>query len=375
MAPPLIAHIVHRLDYGGLENGLVNLINGLPAARLRHAVICLTDYSDFRNRIQRPDCEVIALHKRPGKDLPAYGRLWRILRTLRPSVVHTRNMGTLDCAPIAWAAGTPVRLHGYHGWDVDDLHGDRPRRNLQRRLCNPFVTHYVTVSAQITRWLDGAQGIDSRRITHIYNGVDIRRFAPASAPAGPQARQAFVIGTVGRLEAVKDQLTLVRAFAELRGRMGPAGNHLRLLVVGDGSCRSMLQAEIERLQLSAVAEIRGWKDEIAEQMHDMDVFVLPSLNEGISNTILEAMACGLPVIATAVGGNAELVEAGVTGQLIEVGDTAALADAIGAYAGQPETAVRDGQAARQAVERLFSIPRMLDNYAALYERFTGQRGR
>ena len=107
--PPLVAHIIYRLDFGGLENGLVNLVNRLPANRLRHAVICLAGFNPvFRDRIKRPDVEVLSLDKRPGKDLGAIARLWRQLRRLQPAVVHTRNLGTVDMQWIAAAAGYDI---------------------------------------------------------------------------------------------------------------------------------------------------------------------------------------------------------------------------------------------------------------------------
>src|SRR5690242_17573044 len=116
--PQLIAHVINRLDVGGLENGLVNLVNRMPADRYRHAIVCMTDYTDFRRRVQREDVEVHAIGKRPGKDLGAYGRLWRLMKSLRPSVIHTRNLGTVDAQWVAFCAGVPRRVHGEHGWDA-----------------------------------------------------------------------------------------------------------------------------------------------------------------------------------------------------------------------------------------------------------------
>ena len=113
--PPLIAHVIYRFGIGGLENGLVNLINNMPAGRYRHAIICLTDYTDFRNRLKSQDIPVIAVHKRDGKDFSAYVRLWKIFRKLRPDFVHTRNLGTVDVAIPAALAGVRYRIHGEHG--------------------------------------------------------------------------------------------------------------------------------------------------------------------------------------------------------------------------------------------------------------------
>ena len=102
---PLVAHVIYRLGIGGLENGVVNLVNRLPEARFRHAIVCLTDYTDFRRRIARPDVSVHAIHKGPGHDPGAWLRLYRLFRTLRPAVVHTRNLGCLEALLPAWLAG------------------------------------------------------------------------------------------------------------------------------------------------------------------------------------------------------------------------------------------------------------------------------
>src|SRR5262249_16334432 len=124
---PLVAHIIHRLAVGGLENGLVNLINHTPAERYRHAIVALTEVTDFRNRIHRKDVPVFSLHKSKGQDFNTYGRLFRVLRTLHPDIVHTRNLGTLEYLVPAAFAGIACRIHGEHGRDVHDLDGSSPK--------------------------------------------------------------------------------------------------------------------------------------------------------------------------------------------------------------------------------------------------------
>lgn len=364
MPAPLIAHIVHRLDYGGLENGLVNLINGLPADSYRHVIICLTGASDFRQRLRRPDVTVHELHKARGKDPAAYLRLWRLLRELRPAAVHTRNTGVLDCQVVARLASVPRRIHGYHGWDMDDLTGTDPRRNRLRRLCDPFVHHYVVVSRQIGTWLTGTLGVAPGRVTRICNGVDTERFRPVPPPrhrSGP-----LVIGTVGRLQTVKNQILLIRACGLVLRQAPELATAWQLRIVGDGPERPALEAAIDAEGLRAIATLTGWNDDVPAALRSLDIFVLPSLNEGISNTILEAMASGLPVIATAVGGSPELVADNETGFLIPGNDPAALAERLLRYLRSPALAQAHGRAGRERVEREFSIQRMLQDYARMY---------
>lgn len=367
MPAPLIAHIVHRLDYGGLENGLVNLINGLPPESFRHVIICLTTATSFRQRIRRPDVAVHELRKASGKDPATYGRLWSLLRSLRPALVHTRNTGVIDCQVIARLAGVARRVHGYHGWDVDDLDGSDPRRNRLRRLCDPFVQRYVVVSGQIGSWLAGTVGVAPERITRICNGVDVGRFTPVrrASADGP-----LVIGTVGRLQAVKNQVLLVRACGLLAREAPHLAARWRLRIVGDGPEREPLEAAIREEGLEAVATLAGWSDDVPGVLRELDIFVLPSLNEGISNTILEAMATGLPVVATAVGGSPELIRAGETGFLVPPGDSRAMAGRLREYLDSPALAAAQGAAGRRRTEEEFSIRRMLADYGNLYQQLT-----
>ena len=369
---PLVAHILYRLDIGGLENGVVNLINTIPAERYRHAIISLTEYTDFRFRIRRQDVEYYALHKRPGKDFGAYVRLWRLLRRLRPDIVHTRNLPALDSQLPAALAGVRCRIHGEHGWDMIDLDGTNWKYNLLRRSLRPLVHRYIPLSLDLENWLQQRIGVTPEKITRIYNGVDTRLFHPAPtreplpdanfAPAG-----TMVIGTVGRMQTVKDQLTLVRAFLHLLKTVPGAGEKLRLVLIGDGPLRAQAAAMLAAENAGALAWLAGSRDDVPRLLRGLDVFVLPSLAEGISNTILEAMACGLPVVATRVGGNPELVIEGETGLLVSAADPVTLADAVGNYLHDPALARRHGRAGRERVERQFSLHAMVQRYLAVYD--------
>lgn len=376
---PLVAHIIYRLDIGGMENGLVNLINAIPATRYRHAIICLTEYTDFRFRIQRPDVEYYALHKRPGKDIGVYPRLWRLLRRLRPDIVHTRNLPALDCLVPAALAGVAARVHGEHGRDMIDLDGSNRKYNLLRRFLRPFAQRYIPLSRDLETWLRDAIGIAPERIDRIYNGVDMDRFHPAAGGRAPLLLAGFaladsiVIGTVGRMQTVKDQTTLVAAFLHLLERVPELRARLRLVLVGDGPLRAVAAQQLERAGVAEQAWLPGARDDIPELMRGFDIFVLPSLAEGISNTILEAMACGLPVVATRVGGNAELVEEGLTGKLIPAADPAAMAAALSVYVRDLLLARRHGIAGRQRIEGHFSMPAMVEGYLAVYDRLLARQ--
>ena len=180
-ARPLIAHIVYRFDIGGLENGVVNLINRLPESSWRHAVVALTEVSPaFAKRVQRPDVQYLSLRKPPGHLLKLYPRLMRLFRELRPAVVHTRNLAALEAVVPAWAVGVPARIHGEHGRDAIDPDGARRRYQWVRRAYSPFVSRYVAVSEDLERYLRDRVGIAADRILQLYNGVDTERFHPGA---------------------------------------------------------------------------------------------------------------------------------------------------------------------------------------------------
>jgi len=370
---PLIVHVIYRLGVGGLENGLVNLINRLPESRYRHAIISLTEVSDFRQRITRDDVACFELNKRPGNDVMILLKLWRLFRRLHPAIVHSRNLAALEAQLPAWLAGVPCRIHGEHGRDVYDMDGASHKYQWIRRLYQPLVTRYVPLSQELEDYLRDKVGVADAKIRPICNGVDVESFRPieprdreAVLPPGFAGPDCVLFGAVGRLEAIKDQLTLVRAFGEMCMRRRE-DNRLRLLLVGDGS----LQAEVEALAESEGIRDRGWlagsREDIAQLMSAMDVFVLPSLAEGISNTILEAMACGLPVVATRVGGNAELVIDGETGLLVARADPRAMADALLRYLDDDTLRNKHGRAARQRAVETFSIDGMVRNYQEIYD--------
>ncbi|MCX7901461.1 MAG: glycosyltransferase, partial [Burkholderiaceae bacterium] len=156
---PLIVHVVYRFAVGGLENGVVNLINHLPHERWRHTVVALTDVCErFRQRVQRDDVAYVSLHKPAGHGVRLYPRLFRLFRELRPAIVHTRNLAALEATVPAWAAGVPVRMHGEHGRDIDDLDGTSRKHRLLRRLYRPFVQQYVALSRDLERYLIEAIG-------------------------------------------------------------------------------------------------------------------------------------------------------------------------------------------------------------------------
>ena len=372
-APPLILHVIHNLSIGGLENGLVNLINNMPVSKYRHAIACIEGYSDFRLRIKRPDVEVIALHRAQVGHWRMRREIYRLCKRLRPAILHTRNMSPVDALLPARLAGVRHIVHGEHGWDVDDLDGKRWKPMLLRRMHAPLIDRYITVSRHLQGYLIERIGVRKSRITHICNGVDTDRFAPHVSgspewlPAGDAGTDQILIGSVGRIQPVKDQATLLRAVALVLADHPQWRERLRLVIVGDGPLLADLRALAVSLGIDNLTWFPGAIGNVPDILRSLDIFALPSLNEGISNTILEAMATGLPVLTTAVGGSVELVEEGVSGRFFAPGDAATLARLLGDYVTNPALRRTHGEAARRIALERFSLAAMVAGYDTVYQ--------
>jgi sugar transferase (PEP-CTERM/EpsH1 system associated) len=372
-ASPLIAHVVYRLDIGGMENGLVNLINRIPPERYQHCVISLTEITDFSQRIQSKDVTYFSLHKREGKDLGLYFRLWRVLRTLRPDLVHTRNLATVEAVVPAALAGVRYRVHGEHGRDVQDVDGTSRKYQVLRRLVAPLVHKYIPLSRELESYLVDRVGISPLKMRRITNGVDTEMFRPsengrAFVPAdGFAEADSIVVGCVGRMQEVKNPLLLVEAFIRAGELVPSERKRLRLVMIGDGPLRPRIEDALKRGGIDSLAWLPGSRNDVAGLLRRVDVFVLPSRVEGISNTLLEAMASGVPVVATRVGGNSELVENGVTGILVPPGDPESMAGAIVRYVRDPELRESHGRSGRLKAEREFSVDSMVDAYLSVYD--------
>ena len=370
---PLVLHVMHRFATGGLENGVVNLINHMPAHAYRHAVLSMTDITDFRNRVQRSDVQFIALNKPPGHGVWQYRKLFKLFRQLRPAIVHSRNLSALEVQVPAWAAGVPVRVHGEHGRDVGDLDGSSVKYQRMRRLYRPFVQHYTALSRDLADYLQHKVHVPQAAITQAYNGVDTARFSPTEGGAQPIAgcpfdpAQHWLVGTVGRMQTVKDQVMLANAFVIAMRAAPPLADRLRLVMVGDGPLRAQVLAILEAAGIAHLAWLPGERTDVEAVMRGLHAFALPSLAEGISNTILEAMASGLPVVATDVGGNADLVQHDHTGYIVPAAKPQAMADRLAGLASEPTRAYRMGQAGCQRVKDRFSMQAMVQTYQTVYD--------
>jgi sugar transferase (PEP-CTERM/EpsH1 system associated) len=371
MTAPLIVHLTYSLDFGGLETLLIERINRMPAGAYRHAVVALTRTTDFVRKITKPDVGVYALNKQPGLSLGTHVELFKLLRRLRPAILHTYNLAAIEYAPVALLAGVPVRINGLHGRDAADPEGRNPKHKLLRQLMLPFYDCCYANSGDMLAWNRDVIGVPEHKSCLLANGIDAERFRPL---AQGEARPDFgfgpgcrVIGTVGRVQDVKDHATLVDAFALLRARLPEQAAGLRLAIVGDGPLLAPLREKVRTLGLEGLVWLPGARYDIPEILRGFDVYAISSIAEGTPGSVLEAMASGLPAVGTRVGGVPEVIADGVTGQVVPPRDPAAMADALARYLQAPGLAAAHGAAGRARVLSHYSMPAMVAGYQALYD--------
>lgn len=371
-------HLVYRFATGGLENVIVQLVNGLPSAKFRHTVVAISEVdSTFAARIEGEDVEVIALHKPPGQPFTLYPQVYRLLKKLKPDVLHSCNLAAMEFVPMAALARVPLRVHAEHGWDVGELGGNNARYRLLRRLYKPFVHEFIAVAEPQKDYLQHSIGVAPEHLHVIANGVDTVRFRPRrdddAPPAGFPFRRGehWVIGTIGRQAAVKNPLLLVEAFIQLVQSRAPGTETLRLVMVGEGPLYESIAQRIAEANLADKVWLAGVRADIPELLRVMDCFVLPSLSEATSCTLQEAMATALPIIATQVGGNAALLEDGRYGSLVPSDDAAALAAALLKQYG---LRTESGHlATRASITQRYGLDDVLARYGALFSQAVQRR--
>lgn len=359
-----ILHVVQSLGTGGLENGVVNLANSIDRNRFEIDILCLRYRGDL--------CERLTSETRVYFEEATATSIATSLLTVRRlcqendyDIVHTHGFATLLPGFIGARLCGGVRvINGEHGtFFVDTVR----RRAIQRVLLR-LVDANCTVSSSLRDEMHSLFALPKSRVTPIINGVDTERFKPDSSTR-TRARQSLgirpddvVFGTVGRLVPVKDYATLIAGFRRIATDWAAA----KLVIVGDGPEMASLRALGGDLCDSGSIVFVGNRDDVPFLMKALDVFCLTSLREGMSNTLLEAHAAGLPVIATKTGGNGEVVSHSETGFLFAVGDSVALANHMLSLIGSAGLRKQLGVAARNRAERMFSIVAMVRNYEELY---------
>jgi len=364
-----VLHVVARLGLGGTEHGVLKVVRGLGEEQFEHRICAVRGVdTDFASRMKVAARTYTAGTAEPGFQFPLF-RLKRVMKEFRPHIVHTRNFGALEAIPAARLAGVPVAIHSEHGYELEILQGLPLRRRILCRALFPMADAVLAVTEELRTYHSRQSWFPAGRIRVIYNGVNTDRFSPL-ADETPRIRREMklpagstVIGSVGRLVPIKDHITLIRA-AEL---LLQQRKEVHILLVGDGPERAKLQGYVaDSPHLAGRVSFLGASDCVPQAMNAMDVFVLPSICEGMSNTLLEAMASGLPVVATRAGGNPELVEDESVGLLFPSRDVPTLARHLARLVENPDLRRSLGESARRRVIEQFSLAEMIRRYRDLY---------
>jgi glycosyltransferase involved in cell wall biosynthesis len=360
-----ILHVVFSLEVGGMENGLVNVARGLPAEQYDIHVCCLERLGSFAARLPHPE-NVTVLDKPPGISFRTMWRLNQVIRRIRPDLIHSHCFGPLVYTVGATGLGLtcPV-VHGEHGmlYPWEERRGYLVTRRFLYSRCRKIHTvskglkeHYV------------AHGFRSDRIEVVTNGVDESRFCTGSKESArgqiALPTSGRVIGMVGSYSARKRHRILFQAF-ELIAQERP---EVRLLVVGGGEGREAEEV-VEQAKASRYADrihLVGVQKNPVTYYQAMDIMVLPSINEGLSNATLESMACGVPALVHDACGSADVIENGVDGCISNIQTAEQLASEMKQMLGEPERLKVLGANARQKVLNEFSMRAMIDGYERLY---------
>jgi sugar transferase (PEP-CTERM/EpsH1 system associated) len=365
-----IQHVLLSLQPGGLENGVVNVVNRLDSQAFRSSVCCLKRAGEFAARLTGDQTQIYEMDWRGGNDFALPFKLARLFRDTRPDIVHTRNAESYFYGFLgAKLAGVPCLIHSEHGRTFND----RKIRFHVQRWFSRFTESIFAVSERLKTDLITQIGIPSNKIDVLYNGVDLQKFKPVNRDE-IRSRANFkpndiVVGSVGRLVPVKNYGLLLRAVSTLKMES------IVIALIGEGADRVALEALARELGIEERVRFFGHRDDVADLLSTMDIFVLPSISEGMSNTQLEAMAAGVAVIASNVGGNAEIVQHGVNGLIFPSGDEAALSGHLLRLATDHGSRTKLAQAGRDRVLRDFTIDAMIKRYEHLYRTVLAEHGR
>lgn len=367
MSVPAVTHFVENLNRGGLERTVVDLVRTQAARGQRCQVVCLFERGTLAVELDALGIPVLACGKRRGVDLRALARARRHVLAHGSRILHTHNAAAHYHAVLA-TLGLGLRtINSRHGMGALDA---TSRRERLYRWSLRRTDVVATVCEVARRELERARAWPrATRLVAVPNGIDVGRFGARDE----QARERFVaalglpartrlVGTVGRLNRVKDHAGLLQAFARLREDAPDAA----LVVVGDGELRDELAALAAAPALAGRVHLLGDRGDVADLLRGFDLFVLSSRSEGYSIALLEACASALPIVATDVGGNAEIVQAERTGLLVRAGDPVALAAALRELLADLPRAREMGQAGLEWVRRKGSLAAMAARYEHLY---------
>ncbi|MFA5014848.1 MAG: glycosyltransferase [Actinomycetota bacterium] len=362
-----VMHILLSLEAGGMEGGVVNLVNKIDNNLFELSICCLEKAGVLEEKILPKRKKVFVMNKKPGIDYSLIFRLASLFRKEKVDIVHTHNFATYLYGSIgAILARVPHIIQGEHG-DLP-LQKDKPSFIRWRRYLSHFTHAFYAVSAMLKNELIEWVRVKPDKIFYIPNGVDVDRFKIIDSYLDREKfglkNDDFIIGAVGRLHYLKNYSLLISIIPEILKKV----TKLKVIFIGEGEEKENLLNIIKELNLEAYVKFLGYNKEVVPFYQCMDLLIQPSLTEGMSNTILEAMACSKPVIASNIGGNPEMVVDGITGYLFSLDRKDIFLEKILLLAFDKEKRQSMGKAARTRIEESFSLERMVKNYENLYRR-------
>ena len=366
-----VGFVVHAMEVAGAETLVAASVRRL-AHRIRPSILCLDAMGRLGGELLDEGFEVVCLGRRPGVDLRLVWRLAREVRERRIEVLHAHQYTPFFYSAMArLVPGTSARVilteHGRHYPDVVSV-----RRRWANRLFLSRLANAVNACCDFSRRaLSEVDGFAGDRIEIVENGVLVENYGCARDRAAVRRALGLdpdrrYVAAIGRFHPVKDQATLLHAFA----RFAEARKDVDLLLVGDGPLRTKLEGLARELGVTGRVRFMGFRPDVPRILSVVDVFVLTSLSEAASLTLLEAMASALPVVVTAVGGNPEIVRHGVEGLLVPRGDSEAAGVAILRILDDSARARAMGRAGRRRVEERYRLERTIDSYLELYLRLS-----
>ncbi len=367
-----VAHLAARLPVGGMENVVASLVRGMPADRYESAIWCLEEADRLGCELRAGGTKVVELGRRRRRDLGLFWRVAALARASRIDILHCHDelswfYGTIGAS----LAGVPRIIMTVHG-----RRAQIAKRHLrEQRLLAWRTATIVCVSACLRQQLLDQLGVAATKVVAIPNGIPLPPCGSSAAAAQARAalgvpQGALVVGCVGELSPVKNFDLAIEAVAVARALV-PG---LRLVLIGDGPCRPQLAQKVSALGLQEVVQFAGLRRDVETLWAGFDIYLCSSNYEGLSLSILEAMAAGRAVVATAVGGNPELVHPNETGVLVPSGDKTAMAGALVSLARDPAKRRSVGFRAQVLARRAYARETMIGNYDCLY-RTALQQGR
>jgi glycosyltransferase involved in cell wall biosynthesis len=365
---PRVLLLITLAEVGGAQSYVVSLLPALTPGF--DVLVAAHGDGPVRDAALRAGVPFVPLRHvrrpiRPWRDAAGLAELIRLLRREQPDILHASSSKAGILGRLAAAvAGVPVRIFTVHGWAFSAYSGlSSLLYRWADRLVRPLTTTIICVSEN-----ERVAGIEAgtcraESTVVIRNAVDV-----AGAPRSRHDRAKPRLIAVGRLKPPKDFVTLIRALATL------APGSFEALIVGDGPDRALLEAELRRLELEQHVELVGERNDVPELLAGSDVFVLSSSSEGLPVSVLEAMAAGLPVVASGVGGLAELVEHEESGLLVPPEDPEQMGAALALLIADPGLRQRLGAEGRARAESLFDLPAFRRAHVDLYRAELAQRG-